>query len=290
MKHDILEYRLEKFQIRTLEDYKKFQKTTIDSYSKHIQEIDKRKPEIEMEFVVEGYSYTANSIVKFECDYKYSLGFPVVNWRERLTCPLTHLNNRARAAIHIVDTFFNIKNDTNIYIMEQTTPIFNFIKKKYNYVIGSEYLGDSVPFGSVNKNGIRNEDATCLTFDKNSLDLILSFDVFEHIPNYKLAFLECFRVLRDGGHMFFSVPFAILSEENIIRATIDKDGLVSHILPPIYHGDPMNSEEGVLCYHDFGWAMLTDLLEAGFSDAYALIYWSTDFGYFGSQIQFIVKK
>ncbi|CAN1527505.1 AdoMet_MTases domain containing protein [Burkholderiaceae bacterium] len=290
MKKDVDDYKLNKFQIRSFNEYQEFKKSESESLSTHWREIEKKKSTSNIPFVVEGFSYTAKKTVNFQCDYKYSPGFPVVNWRERLVCPITALNNRTRAAIHLIDLIFNIKEDEEIYIMEQVTPLFRFLKNKYKNLIGSEYLGEATPLGLTSKNGIRNEDATCLTFASNSLDLILSFDVFEHVPDYKLAFAECFRVLKDGGHIFFSVPFALLSEDNIIRATVDNANIVTHILPPIFHGDPMNSQEGVLCFQEFGWALLDDLLEIGFTDAYALIYWSSDFGYFGSQIQFIASK
>lgn len=54
----------------------------------------------------------------------------------------------------------------------------------FSHVCGSEYIGNSVRNGSCNKNGIRNEDLTCLSFDNDQFDYILSFDVLEHIPNY----------------------------------------------------------------------------------------------------------
>jgi ubiquinone/menaquinone biosynthesis C-methylase UbiE len=57
-------------------------------------------------------------------------------------------------------------------------------------------------------NGVRRENATQLTFEDNSLDHILSFDVFEHVPSYLLAFKECYRTLRDGGTLMWSVPMA----------------------------------------------------------------------------------
>jgi SAM-dependent methyltransferase len=49
-------------------------------------------------------------------------------------------------------------------------------------------------------------DACSLSFKDNFFDLIVSFDVFEHIPNDKLAVKECYRVLKPGGKLIFSVP------------------------------------------------------------------------------------
>lgn len=55
-------------------------------------------------------------------------------------------------------------------------------------------------------------DASKLKFySDNSFDLVVSFDVFEHIPEDKKAINEAFRVLKKGGFLIFSVPaFQIL--------------------------------------------------------------------------------
>ncbi len=49
-------------------------------------------------------------------------------------------------------------------------------------------------------------DACNLVYTDNFFDLIVVFDVFEHIKNDKLAVNECRRVLKKGGLLIFSVP------------------------------------------------------------------------------------
>jgi hypothetical protein len=63
------------------------------------------------------------------------------------------------------------------------------------------------------------------------------------------------------------------------------------LLPPEYHGDPINSA-GCLCFYHFGWDILSSLRAAGFGKAEALLYWSSDFGYLGNadQIIFLARK
>ena len=36
-----------------------------------------------------------------------------------------------------------------------------------------------------NRDGVRHEDATALTFADNSLDVIATFEVLEHVPDYR---------------------------------------------------------------------------------------------------------
>jgi len=277
------------FTLRSNADYLRFQRSEANSLEKHWSLIQNHIPSNESEFYVKGFSYTANQQVDFICDFKYSDGFPNVNWRERLVCPKSHFNNRTRFSIHLADTHLNLFSDSNIYIMEKVTPLYEYFSSSYKNTIGSEYLGTQIPLGSVNEIGIRNEDATCLTFQSETFDAILSFDVLEHIPDFFSAFRECYRVLKKNGHLMLSVPFNVKSERNLIRAINDKNGNTTHILPPEYHGDPIGSG-GILCYQHFGWEIVENLKKAGFEDAYAVIGWAEEFGYFTPQIQFFAVK
>jgi SAM-dependent methyltransferase len=239
---------------------------------------------------VRGYSYPAGREVDLQVDYLYSDG-KHINFRERVVCPITGLNNRLRACLHLLDVELGIYDGDNIYITEQVTPMYQILSNFYPNLIGSEYLDDNVPLGASNQSGIRNEDLTRLTFSDASFDVVMSFDCFEHIHQYRTAFAEISRVLRDGGRLFWTVPFVRNSATNIVRARIDTNGMIEHLLEPEYHGDPLNPEGKCLCFTHFGWQMLKEVEEAGFEDAYAVLVWSDIFGYLGGeQIFFFASK
>ena len=231
-------------------------------------------------FTVRGFSYPAQSQVDFQVDYLYSNNVSV-NWRERVVCPKTNLNNRLRAAVHFMDFELGPRSDSRIYIAEQLTPLYSFLKPRFKNLVGSEYLGSDKEPGSVGLRGIRHEDATRLSFEDDSLDYYLSFECFEHIPNFQQAFAESYRVLKTGGMLYWTVPFVANERKNRIRATLKADGSVAHHLEPEYHGDPVNPEGGILCYTHFGWEMFDQVLSVGFQDAYAIMYWSDSLGYYG---------
>ncbi len=50
-------------------------------------------------------------------------------------------------------------------------------------------------------------DITALPLDSNSLDLVIAYHIFEHIPDDRLAMQECFRTLASGGRMLAQVPW-----------------------------------------------------------------------------------
>lgn len=276
--------------IRSLDEWLQFLKSEKEALKNHSISIKKYIPSKEREFRVKGYSWPSDSVVNFICDFKYSKGFPHVNWRERLVCPETTLNNRMRFSVTVIDVFSDIRSNDLIYIMEQVTPFYEFLKLKYKNLVGSEFIRSDLPSGFVSERGVRNEDATKLSFGNDEFKIVLSFDVFEHIPNYLKAFQEAHRILEVNGKLIFTAPFDVNSESNLIRAKVGKEGNIEHICEPEYHGDPMNNEGGILCYQHFGWEMIDELKEAGFSDAYAVIGFSESLGNFTPQVIFIAKK
>lgn len=225
----------------------------------------------------------------------FSFGYEVAgrlspNWREHLTCPGCGLNNRGRASVHFFQLLCAPDLAASMFITEKTTPLFRVLRRKYRGLVGSEFFGESVPRGLVNADGVRNEDLTRLTFGSDSFDHILTFDVLEHMPDYRAAGAECWRCLRPGGSLLFSVPFTG-ARETIRRAHRLPDGSIEHLLPPEYHGDPIR-EEGCLCFHDFGWDLLDDLRRVGFEGVVAVVYWSRELGYLGGgeQMLFWARK
>jgi hypothetical protein len=221
-----------------------------------------------------GYSVTAEKLVDFEIDWPADGSQP--NWRETVRCPETRLINRLRGSYHAFRTLLPDAADARIYLTEAATPFYDFIKARHPGAVGSEYLAD-VPFGQVGARGIRSEDFTALTFDDAAFDLVMTFEVLEHVPDYRAALREAARVLRPGGVMLLTAPF-LNFDETLVRASIGADGEIVHHEPPDYHGDPINSD-GILCYYWFGWSLMNELRAAGFADAYVGYYASREFGY-----------
>ena len=117
----------------------------------------------------------------------------------------------------------------NIYNTESYGNVHNQLVKNKNYV-SSEYFGEKYKSGQKVK-GMIHQNLMCLSFPENSLDIVLSSDVFEHVSDPYLAHREIYRVLRPGGSHIFTVSF--LSEQildsrlNIINK-IKKDSTYTH--------------------------------------------------------------
>ena len=214
------------------------------------------------------------------------------NWRERLECPLCGMNNRQRLIATLIKQELDskYKKHEHVYFMEQVTPIYKWAKATFenHIIVGSEYLGHKYESGTIIK-GIRHENVENLSFPDNTIDLIVSNDVFEHVPNPAKAFEECARVLREFGLMLATIPFHWNNDKSISRAKII-DGQLEHILPPLYHGNPI-SVDGSLVFTDFGWDILDQIMVAGFSNIMVKVYASEKNGHLGGgQIVFQAKK
>jgi SAM-dependent methyltransferase len=97
-----------------------------------------------------------------------------------------------------------------------------------------------------------NESATKVmaqTFENESFDLVITSNVFEHLPDVALAVREIIQTLKPGGAHIFTVPW-FRSEKTLVRALV-KDGLLQHLEKPDYHGNPIDSS-GSLVFMEWG--------------------------------------
>ncbi|MDB5105742.1 MAG: methylase involved in ubiquinone/menaquinone biosynthesis [Fibrobacteres bacterium] len=125
-------------------------------------------------------------------------------------------------------------------------------------IVCSEYFDDVEPGGS--RDGVLCQDLHRLTFPDDSFDLVLSEDVFEHLPDYRKAFSEVLRVLKPGGYHIFTIPFFF---DRKTRSLFDRvDGRAVLREPVEYHGDPIRGQ--IPCYTHFGYDLNDQLSEAGF--------------------------
>jgi len=210
------------------------------------------------------------------------------NWRERMVCPMCGLNNRQRMiAVAARDKAMRYRDRMpSIYLMEQVTNIYKWFKNRLPqaHCVGSEYLGEKYCSGQIIK-GIRHEDVEHLSFEDSSFDLVVSNDVLEHVENYRQALNELCRVIRPRGELLMTVPFHLDRENNEKRAEI-VHGRLNHILPPLYHGNPV-SDKGSLVFTDFGWEFLQDIRNAGFKKTTLHFYWSEVYGHLGAGQHYI---
>jgi len=235
-------------------------------------------------FELRRFCLCCNETMPMLVDYQFGRveedGRRTPNWRERLVCRGCGMNNRQRLVAKLIQQCATGYDHPRIYLMEQVTPIFGWVKKlEAVEVHGSEYLGHGYE-GGIQIKGVRHEDVMNLSYPDESFELIASNDVLEHIPDPARALRECFRVLKPEGVVLATFPFHAGNDTTRVRATL-VGNTVEHLLPPQYHGNPV-SDEGSLVFQDFGWDLLETMQSAGFSPVQCESYWNDEFGHLGT--------
>lgn len=155
-------------------------------------------------------------------------------------------------------------NSLNILEAQSEGPINNILRKCTNYTC-SEYF-ENVPSGNI-YNGKRCEDLQNLSFQDNTLDLILHTSVMEHVRKPNQAFNEQYRVLKPNGILLFEIPMTDINKHGIREKSVSRIDTSSKqdkfILEPIYHGDPLR-KNGALVYTDWGMDIVEILEKIGF--------------------------
>lgn len=181
-------------------------------------------------------------------------------FRDHYLCPHCKSKPRERALMRTLEMYFP---DWAKKTIHESSPINRGasirLSRECEAYIPSQ-LFDDVPAGTI-KHGVRCENLEHLTFPDESIDLHITQDVMEHVLNPAAVFREIARTLRPGGAHVFTVPIVNKHKVSCIRAKIVDDGQVQHLLPPVYHGNPVSSD-GALVTVDWGFDICRHIYEA----------------------------
>lgn len=180
--------------------------------------------------------------------------------RDYYLCPNCKSKPRERALMRTLEMYFP---DWKEKIIHESSPINRGasirLAKECQHYQPSQLFTD-IPLGS-DKNGVRCENLEQLTFLDESVDLHITQDVMEHVFNHESVFREIARTLKPGGAHIFTVPIVNKHKPSRVRATINETGQVTHLLPEVYHGNPV-SADGALVTVDWGFDICRHIFEA----------------------------
>lgn len=120
--------------------------------------------------------------------------------------------SKARKIEHVLKRYapFPLRECVLLDVGSSAGLIAAHLSPLFKQVIGIDY--DSLAVFSRESNLIRDRvfmihgDALFLPFKDESIDVIICTQVYEHVPNDRLLFLEIYRVLRKRGIVYFSGP------------------------------------------------------------------------------------
>lgn len=139
--------------------------------------------------------------------------------------------------------------------------LVKFLKKNCRKLNCSEYY-DGLTSGEYHQ-GIQCQDVQKLSFENECFDFCTSTEVFEHVPDDSKGFAEIYRVLKPKGVFIFTVPLD-MSTETIERAVLLSNGKIKHLHTPEFHGNPIQRDQPILAFRNYGYNILDKLQTAGF--------------------------
>ncbi len=120
-----------------------------------------------------------------------------------------------------------------------------------------------------------SENIESQTYEDALFDMVVMQDVFEHIFDPISATREIARTLKHDGILIMSVPVVERNRLSRRRARL-KQGEIHHVLPPEYHGNPID-KSGSLVTIDWGWDIAYQLTQA--SDMFFSMHTFEDLSY-----------
>lgn len=185
-------------------------------------------------------------IRRCRCCLRLSLFISNSRANEFCCCALCGANERYELlAMEIRERYGPRLKDCSVVEFDPASPLRPLLSKARSYT--RTFFSPAVPKGQWASDGSRCEDITQLTLADAAVDLMISSDVLEHVPDLTLAFREIARVLSPGGMHLFTVPFR---DRTRMRARISGTA-IEHLEPPEYHCDPLD-RNGILAFWDIG--------------------------------------
>jgi SAM-dependent methyltransferase len=147
-----------------------------------------------------------------------------------LRCAATVVN---LSMIPVISSHFQGQFDgKRAYEMSSYGATYGYLRRHFLDAYFSEYFENRPLGGTVNN--VRNEDATRLSFAGDYFDVVTSNQVFEHVHDDMRAYEECYRVLKPGGSLIFTVPlYDTPKTERIAR--LSSGGTIEWLGEPEYH-------------------------------------------------------
>jgi SAM-dependent methyltransferase len=165
--------------------------------------------------------------------------------RDQYICDSCTSLPRQRHIQYVLDHHFPGWENLTIH---ESSPSNNFLSNFASNYSKSQYLPD-IPYGQMLEDGTRSENLESLTFESNSIDILVTQDVFEHIFSPDIAAKEIARVLAPGGIHIFTAPKYENVAQSHPRFSKDENGIITHLFPPEYHGNPVGDGKALVTWY-----------------------------------------
>lgn len=167
--------------------------------------------------------------------------------RDQYKCRECHSIPRWRTLMTVIAESYPNWRELQIHESSPGGPLSNKLASECQGYLPSHFFPEATR-GEIFK-GYRCEDLMDQTFPNEAFDLVVTSDVFEHLPSVEPACQEIMRTLKPGGAHIFTVPW-FKNRKTLVRAVVE-NGELRHIEEPDYHGNPID-DSGSLVFTEWG--------------------------------------
>lgn len=179
------------------------------------------------------------------------------------------------------------REQLEVYCPEAITRFGEVLRQFVPNTLTSEYMPD---LADPQRQHFPHQDLCALTMAEACVDLVICNELFEHLYDLPAALGEIARILRPGGYLVATYPFAYNRPDTIVKArhrpgaTPGVAAEAEMVMEPEFHGDPVHPEQGSLVYQIPAWDLLDQARSAGLSDP--VIHWiaAPSYGVVGQEL------
>ena len=140
-------------------------------------------------------------------------------WHRHINCPKCRSGIRQRlflAALQNLDpfSFGKIIHDKTILHFAPEEVIETILKKKSSNYVTADYFRHN--------SDLQIDISEMPSVNDESFDVVIAFDVLEHVPDYKKGLVEIHRVLSKNGFAIFTVP-----QKDHLEVTYDNPSIIT---------------------------------------------------------------
>ena len=182
------------------------------------------------------------------------------NWRETQNCGCNYaLSSRERATIHYLTSWVGVEKWKRLLLLGPS----DFLETA---------LGSRCELTTVSNVTLHQKSEPSGIFDAvkpmrpyDPFHIVVAPDILQCAPDWRGVVAAIHQIMITGGSFVFTVPFSVY--ESVTISAEQQTSIYPSNIPDL---------------HTFGWDVLTSLVQAGFDDANANLYWSAELGYLGT--------
>ncbi len=182
-------------------------------------------------------------------------------YRDHLFCKKCGSLPRERALMQVLNDYFPDLKDRSVFEMALEKRAFSLRLSSYIKNHSFALFDAEKEYQPSDNRNEKNVVLEQLDIDDNSVDIVITHDLMNHVLKPRLALKEIARVLKPGGAHIFTVPLVNKTNSTVRRAERLSSGKIKHQQEAQYWGSA-TKPDGPLVTMDWGYDIGNFILTA----------------------------